>query len=88
MKKWLVKLLMPSGKTLAGLAADGISKAVNESGADTREKVAKFSRYAETVTSVAYTLSHMVEDGNISKLERDALVEMLTPTFEKIAGLL
>ena len=85
--KWLMKLVCPSGDTLAGYAADGIAKAVNSSKEDTRQKVAKYAEYAKNVTAIANRLSEMVVDGSIDKTETETLHGMLTPIFEKVLAL-
>jgi hypothetical protein len=88
MFKWLAKKFMPGGKTLAGYAADGIAKSVNESGADTRAQVARYATFAREATSIANRLAAMVDDGNMSEFERDELAKMLAPMFDKLEGLL
>jgi len=85
--KWIVKLLCPSGATLAGYAADGIAEAFNKSNDELRVKVSKYATYAKEVTRISDTLTGMVVDGNIDKVETEALKEMLTPLFEKALAL-
>lgn len=85
--KWLMKLICPSGKTLAGYAAGGITKSVNSSKEDAKAKIAKYAAYAQEATRIANTLSGMLADGNIDTAETDALKEMLTPLFDKALAL-
>ena len=85
--KWLVKLLCPSGETLAGYAADGIAKSVNNSKEEVRMKVAKYATYAQEATRIANRLSEMVNDGTIDATETKDLQAMLTPVFEKVLAL-
>lgn len=85
--KWLIKLICPSGSTLAGYAADGIAKSVNNSKEEVKEKVAKYAAYAQEATRIANTLSGMVTDGAMDKQETAALKEMLTPLFDKLLAL-
>lgn len=85
--KWLMKLLTPSGKTLAGYAADGIAKSVNSSKDEARDKIARYSAYAQEATRIANTLSGMLADGRVDTPETDALKAMLTPLFEKALAL-
>lgn len=85
--KWLMKLICPSGATLAGYAADGIAEAFNKSNDELRVKVSKYATYAKEVTRISDTLTGMVVDGNIDKEETEALKEMLTPLFEKALAL-
>ena len=85
--KWLMKLICPSGATLAGYAAGGIAKSVNSSKEEAKAKIAKYSAYAQEATRIANTLSGMVTDGNIDTVEKKALKEMLTPLFDKALAL-
>ena len=85
--KWLMKLLCPSGATLAGYAADAFAKSNNSSKDETKAKIAKYAAYAHEATRIANTLSGMLSDGNIDKTETAALKEMLTPLFEKALAL-
>lgn len=85
--KWLIKLICPSGETLAGYAAEGIAKSVNSSSDNVRDKIAKYSSYANEATRIANTLTGMVVDGQLDKTEVEALQEMLTPLFTKLLAL-
>ena len=82
MFKWLKKKLCPSGRTLAGYAADGIQRTVNGTTSETKARVARLATYATDATRIANRLSVMVADGTIDQLERDQLQELLTPIFE------
>lgn len=48
--KWLIKLLIPSPKTLAKTAAATLQKLVNESGKN--EQIAKYGTIADKATEV------------------------------------
>lgn len=85
--KWLIKLICPSGETLAGYAAEGIAKSVNSSSDDVRDKIAKYSTYANEATRIANTLTGMVVDGKLDKAETEALKEIITPLFDKLLAL-
>ena len=85
--KWLIKLICPSGETLAGYAAEGIAKSVNSSIADVSNKIAKYSAYANEATRIANTLTGMGVDGKLDKAETEALKEMITPLFDKLLAL-
>ena len=87
LKKKLMKMFCPSGKTLAGYAADGIAGAVNSSKEETRSKVAKYAAYAQEATRIANRLSERVNDGTIDSKEAKDLQEMLTPVFDKLLAL-
>lgn len=85
--KWLMKLVCPSGETLAGYAAEGIAKSVNSTKEDVRVKIAKYAQYAKDATAIANRLSDMVVDGSIDKAETDELQRMIAPLFDKVLAL-
>lgn len=87
MFKTIVKWLCPSGETLAGYAAEGIAKSVNDSSEDVRLKVAKYATYANEVSEIAEKLSAMAIDGKICENETEELKKMITPIFEKVLEL-
>lgn len=87
MKKLLMKMFCPSAAKLAGYTADGLMKAANSSPEDVRAKVAAFSTHAHTAMSLANQLAAMAKDGRIDATERDELVKLLTPMFEKVLAL-
>ena len=84
----LLKLLIPNAKTLAGYAADGIQKGVNNYAADKKETVAKYAALATTAAELAASLTKMLEDGTIDTAERDQLQSVTTPLFEKVLDLI
>lgn len=88
MFKKLVMLLAPSGKTLAGYAAQGIAKSVNDSDASVREKIQKYSAYAAEATNIANKLARMAADGTIDEAETKELQEMLAPIFTQVMELI
>ena len=85
--KWLVKLVCPSASTLAGYAADGIAKTVNNSKEEVRFRIAKYAAMAATATQIANKLSNMASDGEIDKTEASELQAMLTPLFDSVLAL-
>lgn len=50
MKKWLIKMLMPSADDMAKMAVDTIAKGINESGK--ADVIAKYGVYADEFTKV------------------------------------
>lgn len=80
--KFLLKVFLPSSKTLAGLAASGIAKAVNDSGKN--EYIEKYGNIAAKATEVQTWLVDMLKDGKIDKLEEDDIASKLVPLFDKI----
>lgn len=86
MFKSIVKMLMPSAKTLAKYAADGIAKAVNKS--DKEELIAKYALMANEATEVQAYIVKLLVDGKIDNTERDEIAEKLAPFMEKALELL
>lgn len=86
--KWLIQMFCPSASTLAGYAAEGIAKSVNESEADTKAKIAKIAAVAASATELANKLAKMAEDGTLDKVETKTLQDMLTPCFDSALGYL
>ena len=80
--KWLIKLVMPSAKTLSGYAADGIAKAVNESGKT--DAIAKYSLMLQTAATNIASVNEMLVDGKIDPTETKRIAEMLTPAIDNI----
>lgn len=88
MLKAMIKWFIPSGKTLAGYAADGVATAVNTSKDATKERVQKIAGYANEVAAVSAKLSQMALDGTIDNVEKAELQTMMTPIFSKVLELI
>ena len=86
MPKKLAKMFCPGAATLAGYAAEGIAKAVNNSKEDTKAKVAAIAAKAREATELANRLAKMIEDGTIDEIEKKTLQGMLTPYFDTALG--
>ena len=86
MLKKLAKMFCPGAATLAGYAAEGIAKAVNNSKEDTKAKVAAIAAKAREATELANRLAKMIEDGTIDEIEKKTLQGMLTPYFDTALG--
>lgn len=82
MKKWLLKLFMPSAKTISDMAADAIAKAVNESGKG--EIIAQYDAYAIKFVEFQTFLSKLLEDGKIDDEEKKQISDMINPIVAKI----
>lgn len=81
--KWLIKKLIPSSETLAGYAADSIQKGVNGYAADKKDAIGRYATLANQAAALSAQLTQMLTDGTIDKAERDQLVEMLKPLFDR-----
>ncbi len=86
MFKRLAKMFCPGAATLAGYAAEGIAKSVNESKAETQAKIARIGARARIATELANRLAEMIEDGTIDQVEQKTLQSMMTPYFDTALG--
>lgn len=82
MKKFLLKLFLPSAETLAGFAADAVQKLVNESGK--ADVIGRYGSMADSATDVQKWITSTLSDGKIDDAEKDAIAEKLTPLFKTI----
>lgn len=80
--RFLLKLFMPSADTLAKVAAEGIQKAVNNSGKE--DVIAKYGTLADKAAETAKIFTDMAKDGRLDTAETEALQEMLKPVFAKV----
>lgn len=82
MKKLIAKWFCPSAPKLALFAAENVAKAVNESRAETKNKISRIAIHAAEITTLANRLSKMCEDGSIDEAEVKTLQDMFTPIME------
>lgn len=82
MKKWLIKLLMPSAETMAKTAAKAAADFVN--GCDRQEMIAKYSTYADEFTKIQAKVTGWLRDGKVSEEEQQELERAILPICKKI----
>jgi len=82
MKKWLIKLLMPSAETMAKAAAKAAADFVNGSGR--QEAIAKYSTYADEFTKIQAKVTGWLRDGKVSEEEREELERAILPLARKL----
>lgn len=85
MKK-ILKWLLPNSKKLAGYAAEGIAKAVNESGKE--EMIAKYGNMSDKAAAAAKWATQILKDGKIDKIEEADVQEKLVPLFDYMLSLI
>ena len=85
MIKAIIKLFMPSPKTLAKMAAKQIQDAVN--GCQKGETIAKCANIASSITDIQKFVSDTLLDGKVSDEEAKQVEEKLVPLFEKVIEL-
>ena len=83
MIKAILKMLI-TPERVAKIFADGIAKAVNNSYADTKSKIANISESACEYTSLANELGIMLKDGQIQDAERTTLEELALPFCQQL----
>ena len=82
MKKWLIKMLMPSADDMAKMAVDTIAKCINESGK--ADVIAKYGSYADEFTKVQAKVTAWLRDGKIDDEEKAELYRALLPLAQKL----
>ena len=82
MKKWLIKMLMPSADDMAKMAVDTIAKGINESGK--ADVIAKYGVYADEFTKVQAKVTAWLRDGKIDDEEKAELYRALLPLAQKL----
>ena len=82
MTKWLIKWLMPKPKAIAEMAAEVITKTINES--NKSELIAKYDSYAVKLTELQTFIVKLLEDGKIDDTEKAKITEMLIPIATRI----
>lgn len=85
MIKTLIKMLMPSPRKLANMAAERIQKVVNES--NKAATIAKCASIASYATDIQAFVSDTLIDGKVSDAEAKQVEEKLIPLFEKVVEL-
>lgn len=86
MFKKIIKLFMPSEKTLAKTAADAIAKAVNESGK--AEIMAKYANLADNAVKMQAYVTEMLKDGKIDEVEKGDIADKLAPLMKTIVDMI
>lgn len=82
MKKWIIKMLMPSADDMAKMAVETIAKGINQSGK--ADVIAKYGTYADEFTKVQAKITAWLKDGKIDEQEKAELYRALLPLAEKL----
>lgn len=86
MFKTIIKMLLPSEKKLAKIAAEQIQNCVNSSQKEV--EIAKWSQLADKCSDVQKKITSWLIDGKIDELERDEIASELAPLFSKLLELI
>ena len=76
-KQILVRMFIPSAKSLADMAAEKIYSAVN--GSDKAAKIANLAKYAEILTDIQAKICVLLKDGKIDEEEKKQIAADLEP---------
>lgn len=82
MKKWLLKLFMPTAEDIATMATNAIAKFINESGKE--EVIAKYGTIADEFTQIQSKITGWLKDGKIDETEKLDLYNALLPIANKV----
>ena len=82
MKKWLIKILMPSAEKMAEMAAGVAADFVNKS--DKEQEIAKWSTLADNWTKIQAKLTGVLKDGKMDAAETEELKRAILPICKKI----
>lgn len=82
----IAKMLVPSPKRLASMAASKVQELAN--GSDKFAAAAKYSVMADEALEVCRFLRDIAEDGKIDDVERDKIAERLTPLFRRLVEMI
>lgn len=86
MIKFLIKMFIPSAKSLADMAAEQICNAVN--GLDKEAQIANLAKYAEILTDIQAKICVLLKDGKLDEEEKQKIAADLEPFIEKLLKML
>ena len=86
LKQILVKMFIPSAKSLADMAAAQIYAAVN--GLDKAAQIANLAKYADILTDIQAKICVLLKDGKIDEAEKQKIAADLEPFIEKLLKML
>lgn len=86
MFKSLLKFFIPNSKKLAGMAAEQIQKAVNQT--EREDAIAKYSQMADSAVDVSKKITTWLSDGKLDDMERDEIADEINPLIAKILELI
>lgn len=82
----ILKLFLPKSKTLAKLAAEKITKVVNNS--EKQVIIAKYAVYAKEINDICFDICKWLEDGTINEKEEEEITKKLQPLFQNVIDLI
>lgn len=82
MKKFLIRLFMPTAEQITQMAVEAVARFINESGKG--ELIAKYGTAADGFTKVQGKITSWLKDGKIDEQEKDELYRALLPLADKL----
>ena len=86
MIKFLVKMFIPSAKSLADMAAEQIYSAVN--GIGKAEQIAEIMKYVDVLADLQNKIATVLKDGKIDEAEKQKIANDLEPLISKLIDML
>ena len=85
-KKFLVKMFIPSSKKLATIASEQICNAVNGLGKE--KQISEIMKYVEVLADLQNKIATLLKDGKLDEAEKKEISEALEPFIEKLLKML
>ena len=86
MIKFLVKMFIPSAKSLADMASEQIYAAVNGSGKE--KQISEIMKYVDVLADLQNKIAAVLKDGKIDEAEKQKIAADLEPFISKLIGML
>ena len=86
MIKFLIKMFIPSAKSLADMASEQICNAVN--GLDKAAQIANLMKYADILTDIQEKICVLLHDGKLDEEEKQKIANDLEPLIQKLIDML
>ena len=87
-KKFLIKMFIPSAKSLADIASEQIYAAVNCSDKEKEAKIANIAKYIDPLATLTTKLVNLLKDGKIDEQEKQKIANDLEPLIQKLIDML
>lgn len=83
----LLKIFLPTPKTLATMAADNIANTANKN-ADKMLIAARYDAYVKKAAEIQMQIADWIKDGKIDEMEEEEIARAIEPLFEKLYDLI
>lgn len=86
MIKFLIKMFIPSAKSLADMAAEQICNAVNGTGKE--KQISEIMKYVDVLADLQNKIAGLLKDGKLDEEEKQQIANDLEPFIEKLLKML